>query len=465
MISKKLAKDVLNLALSTGADFAEIFLEETKAENIVLDNGNCETATNTIVFGAGIRLLNKLQSVYGYTNDISKKGLMALAKSLSNSFNEERKVEVTTIKDVKIKSEHQPKVDYETISKEEKIAFLLKGSNACKSYDEKIVRVMASMIIKDQNVFIFNSDGKYIKDRRVRGRIALNAIASNGTAIESSNVGPGASKGFEFFNDEINIEALGVEVAKSAILMLDARECPSGKMPVIIGNGFGGVIFHEACGHSLEASSVSKNLSVFANKLGTQIASTVVSAVDDGTILGAWGSGNIDDEGNPTHRTVLIENGILKSYLVDGFNGRRMNTPENGASRRQSYKYEPTSRMSNTFILPGESTPEEIIANTKFGLYAKSLGGGSVNPATGEFNFAANEAYIVEDGKISYPVKGATLIGSGAEVLLKIDMVANDLLRAQGMCGASSGSIPTDVGQPTIRVSEMTVGGRGEKIN
>ena len=224
-------------------------------------------------------------------------------------------------------------------------------------------------------------------------------------------------------------------------------------------------IFHEACGHSLEASSVAKNLSVFSNKLGTQIASSIVSAVDDGTIEGAWGSENVDDEGNPTHCNLLIKDGILTSYLVDQFNGRRMNTKENGASRRQSYKYEPTSRMSNTFILPGTSTEEEIIKATKFGLYAKELGGGSVNPATGEFNFAANEAYIIENGKISYPVKGATLIGSGKEVLLKIDMVANNLARAQGMCGAASGSIPTDVGQPTIRVSEMTVGGRGEKIN
>ena len=215
----------------------------------------------------------------------------------------------------------------------------------------------------------------------------------------------------------------------------------------------------------LEASAVSKNLSVFSNKLGTKIASDIVSAVDDGTIEGGWGSENFDDEGNTTHRNLLIKDGILTSYLIDPFNGRRMNAKENGASRRQSYKYEPTSRMSNTFILAGKSTPEEIIKNTKFGLYAKKLGGGSVNPATGEFNFAANEAYIVENGKISYPVKGATLICSGKEVLLKIDMIANDLLRAQGMCGAASGSIPTDVGQPTIRVSEMTVGGRGEKIN
>ena len=177
-----------------------------------------------------------------------------------------------------------------------------------------------------------------------------------------------------------------------------------------------------------------------------------------------WGSGNVDDEGNPTARNVLIKNGILTSYLVDNFNGRRMGEPGNGACRRESYRYEPTSRMSNTFILNGKSTPEEIIANTEYGLYAKSMGGGSVNPATGSFNFAVNEGYIVENGKISYPVKGATLIGSGSEVLLNIDMVGNDLVRAQGMCGAASGSIPADVGEPTIRVQNVTVGGRGGTV-
>ena len=204
-----------------------------------------------------------------------------------------------------------------------------------------------------------------------------------------------------------------------------------------------------------------KNLSVFAGKLGTKIASSVVTAVDDGTIENGWGSGNIDDEGNPTQRTILIENGILKSYLVDNFNGRRMGIKGNGATRRESYQYEPTSRMSNTFIVGGKSTTEEIIAETEYGLYAKSLGGGSVNPTTGDFNFAVLEGYLIENGKITKPVKGATLIGNGAEVLLKIDRVGNNLERAQGMCGASSGSIPTDVGQPTIRVQDITVGGRG----
>ena len=290
-------------------------------------------------------------------------------------------------------------------------------------------------------------------------------MATDGKQFETGGFGPGASKGYEFFKDEVDIVNLGKKAAELAIKLLSAEECPSGQMPVIIGNGFGGVIFHEACGHALEASSVSKNLSVFSNKLNTQIASPLVSAVDDGTIEGAWGSENVDDEGHATHRNVLIKDGILTSYLIDSFNGRRMNMKENGASRRQSYKYEPTSRMSNTFILNGKSTVEEIIKKTKFGLYAKSLGGGSVNPATGEFNFGVTEAYIIKDGKIDHMVKGATLIGSGAEVLMKIDMVGNDLCRAQGMCGAASGSIPTDVGEPTIRVSSMTVGGRGEKLN
>ena len=335
MISKKLAQLVLNAALSTGADFAEIFIEETYVENISLDNGNCETATNSVIYGAGIRLLNKLQSVYGYTNDLSKKGLLELAKTLASSFNEKRKVNVTSIKQVKTKKRHLPKIDYKTISKEEKIAWLLKGSNACKEFDERIVRVTAGFMNKEQYVYIFNSDGKYIKDTRIRGRAFLSAIASNGTSIESASNGPGALKGFEFFDEELDIEQIGRETAESAITMLGARECPSGKMPVIIGNGFGGVIFHEACGHSLEASSVSKNLSVFSNKLGEKIASDIVSAVDDGTIEGAWGSENVDDEGNPTHRNVLIKNGILTSYLIDSFNGRRMNMEENGASRRQ----------------------------------------------------------------------------------------------------------------------------------
>lgn len=464
MISKKLAMDVLNIALKTGCDFAEIYLEENTTSSISLDNGKVDSANDGITYGAGIRLLKDLQSVYGYTNDISKKGLSSLAESLASSFNGEQQIFVNEIKKRSVGKKHYPKIDYTTYPKEKIIDMLKEASDTMLNFDERIVRAKVMFNCNKKFVTIFNSEGKEFHDLRSRGRAYLIAIAAKEGSIETGGVGPGASKGMEFFLDEVNLNEKAKEAAQVALTMLDARECPSGKMPVIIGNGFGGVIFHEACGHSLEASSVSKNLSVFSGKKGTQIASKIVSAVDDGTIDGAWGSGNIDDEGNKTQRNLLIKDGILNSYLVDNFNGRRMNEKGNGATRRESYKYEPTSRMSNTFILPGKNTPEEIIANTKFGLYARSLGGGSVNPATGEFNFAVNEGYIVENGKIAYPVKGATLIGSGKDTLLKIDMVGNDLLRAQGMCGASSVSIPADVGQPTIRVSEMIVGGRGGQL-
>ena len=269
----------------------------------------------------------------------------------------------------------------------------------------------------------------------------------------------GQNCGYEYFED-IDFEKLGTDAAKSAVEMLHADYVKGGKMTVVINNGFGGVLLHEACVHSLEATSVAKGTSVFCNKLGEKIASDIVTAVDDGTLHNYWGSTNVDDEGHKTQRNVLIENGILKSYLVDYRNSFIMNHPVTGSGRRQSYKYAPTSRMTNTFFENGKSTFEEIIASTEYGLFAKSMGGGSVEPATGEFNFSVREAYMIENGKITKPVKGATLVGSGKDVLLNIDMIGNNLLTAHGMCGSASGSIPTDVGQPTIRVQNMTVGGK-----
>jgi TldD protein len=276
--------------------------------------------------------------------------------------------------------------------------------------------------------------------------------------MQSGFDAPGASKGLEFF-EEATPESIGQEASRIALVLLEAKDCPSGKMPVVIDNGFGGVIFHEACGHALEATAVAKNQSVFAGKQGQQIASPKVTAYDDGTIPNAWGSENIDDEGNLQQRRCLIENGILKTYMIDRLNGRRMGLSSTGSSRRQSYKYEPTSRMSNTFIAAGQDSFEDMIGSIKKGLYAKKMGGGSVNPQTGEFNFAVNEGYLIENGQITIPVKGASLIGTGAEILMNIYMVGTNLERGTGMCGASSGSIPTDVGQPAIRVSSITVGG------
>lgn len=463
MISKANAKKILDITLSTGADFGELYFEDTYESSMRLENGIVSKVNSGNIYGCGIRILKGDKCVYGYSNDLSMKSLIQLATTLKDSFKGEKVCYVKSLRVVKSENKHLPKIPYDTVSNEEKLSLLRKAYNAAKNYDEKISKVDINFSTDTKNITIFNSDGKIVHDVHARGRMYIMCIASKDGEMQVMGTGPGAQKGFEYFTEEIDIEAIAKDTARGAITMLLADECPAKVMPVIIDNGFGGVIFHEACGHPLEASAVSKNLSPFAGKVGKQVASSIVTAIDDGTIEGGWGSGNFDDEGNKTYRNVLIKNGILQDYLIDNFNGRAMNRKGNGACRRQSYKYEPTSRMSNTFIDNGTSTFEEIISSTKYGLYAKSLGGGSVNPTTGDFNFAVNEGYIVENGKISYPVKGATLIGNGADVLMKIDMVGNNLERAQGMCGASSGSIPADVGQPTIRVSAITVGGRGGK--
>ena len=311
-----------------------------------------------------------------------------------------------------------------------------------------------------QDVLICNTEGVFTEDRRVRTRLSVSAVASDGRENQVGSESPGAAMGFEIFDTRIDPEKSAKAAATTAITMLHAESCPAGVYPVVIDNGFGGVIFHEACGHSLEATSVAYGLSEFCGKLGEQIAASCVTAVDDGTIPGEWGSLHIDDEGMPTTRLVLIKDGILLNYMIDKLGGRRMNMAPTGSGRRESYAWAPTSRMRNTYIAAGNDDEAEMIATMGTGLYAKKMGGGSVNPATGEFNFAVQEGYWVEDGKIVRPVRGASLIGKGGEVLRRIDRVGRDMKMAQGMCGSRSGSIPTNVGQPMIRVSSLTVGGK-----
>jgi TldD protein len=300
-----------------------------------------------------------------------------------------------------------------------------------------------------------------VEDQRIRTRYAISAVAQRDGKMQNGSVNKGSGLGYELY-DQINVSDMGREAARIATAMLDAKASPSGKFPVILDNKFGGVIFHEACGHGLEATSVAKGNSVYAGKLGQKIASDLVTAVDDGTISNEWGSSNYDDEGTPTQRNTLIENGVLKGYMIDRLNSRRMNMPVTGSSRRQSYKYAPTSRMTNTYILNGHSKFEDMVASIEFGLYAKYLGGGSVNPSTGEFNFSVQEAYLIEKGAITSLVKGATLVGTGLDVLDKIEMVSDNFDSGEGMCGSISGSIPAGLGQPALKVSEITIGGREE---
>lgn len=466
MISDKLALEVLNVSIQTGCDFAEIYYEDTIHRNFSVENGKVDAVANSNINGVGLRLLKGIQSVYGYTNDLTKKGLLKLAHDLSLSFNDKKQLEeLTSFKKVHHKVFHKKCTSIFDVDKDEVIKLLKHLNSIISSYDKRIVKTTTGILMYDENVTIFNSRGEKHSNHREYSRVMLMSVAAADGKIETRFDGPGAQGGWEYFTQKLDLDALAKENAEKVILMLNAKECPAGTYPVIIGNGWGGVLFHEACGHQLEATAVAKGLSVFTGKQGEKIASDIVSAYDDGTIANEWGSNTFDDEGNPTQKTQLIKDGILVDYLIDDFNGRRMNRKGNGACRRQSYKFEPTSRMSNTYIAPGKSTVEEIIANTKLALYAVSFGGGSVNPATGEFNFGCSEAYIVKDGKILEPVRGATLVGKATEILKHIDMVGNDLELAQGNCGSVSGSIPVDVGQPTIRVNEIMVGGRGGSID
>lgn len=458
MLEKKIIENILHKALATGGDFAEIFEEKVYSSSIYMLNGEVENVNSGIQCGMGLRIYHGLESVYAYTNDMGEEHLMNMANNLAASFSDEVKNVSFTLVEKQYENRHPIKIYPKDYSLEKKVALLKEANEAALAYDEVIKKAISTYVDNEQHVAISNSNGLYIQDTRIRTRMSVQAIAEDGALVATGNCNPGAAKGMEFYEEQKPAD-IGKEAARIAKVMLYADECPSGVMPVVIDNGFGGVIFHEACGHSLEARGVAKNQSNFAGKLGQKIANERVSAVDDGTIINAWGSANIDDEGNFMKCNVLIEHGILKNYLVDTLNGRRLGMESTSSSRKQSYKFEPTSRMTNTFILNGSDSFDEMIAGVEYGLYAKTMGGGSVE-TTGDFNFAVTEAYLIEHGNITKPIKGATLIGNGSETLLKIDRVANNLERAQGMCGACSGSIPTDVGQPAIRVSSMIVGGK-----
>lgn len=459
MLEKSLVEKILNEALSTGGDFAEIFVEKKNNCGLFMIDGKIESSLSGRDFGIGIRIFKDLYSVYGYTNDMTEENLLKTARKIAEAVKGTRADITINLLKQDIKNYNKIEIYPETVLKKNKIDIMRRGYIAAKEYDSEISQVRVSYSDSKQNILVANSEGIWAEDERVRGRIRIESVASNGTEMQTGSMGPGASKGFEFF-EKMDVESYGREASRIAKTILHADYSPSGKMPVIIDNGFGGVIFHEACGHGLEATSVAKGNSVFAGKIGQMIASPVVSAVDDGTIPNEWGTINIDDEGTPSRRNLLIENGILKGYMIDKLNGRRMGMASTGSGRRESYKYAPTSRMTNTFILNGKSSLDEMISSVEKGIYAKYMGGGSVNPATGNFNFAVMEGYLIENGKITSPVRGATLIGSGSEILKKIEMVGNNLAYGQGMCGSVSGSICTNVGQPAVKVSEITVGGR-----
>ena len=459
MLNPQTAESVIDHALSLGADFAELFVEKNETNVVSTLSDEVQSVESGINFGIGLRLVYGAKVLYGYTNKTDQDELLRItsvlaAKDLRDPVSTLQASNLDQIADIhparKILS-----IDAET---ESKIAYLMAADRAARATGEQISQTRGSCLQREQRVEIFNSEGLHTNDVRNYIRASLTAIASEGGEQATGSWNDGGLLGWEI-ETGINPQKTGEEAARQALTNLTAKPCPSGRMPVIIGNGFGGVIFHEACGHLLETTSVAKKASVFHDQMGEMIASPIVNAVDDGTMANEWGSINIDDEGMPTQRTQLIKDGQLTNFLVDRIGAQQTGYARSGSGRRESYKFAPASRMRNTFIEPGDANTDDMIASVDKGIYASHMGGGSVQPGTGEFNFAVTEGYYIENGKIQYPVKAATLISTGPKVLKEISMIGQDFSLACGMCGSISGAVPTTVGQATLKVDDILVGG------
>lgn len=455
LLKAHVAQDVISHGLSMGADFVDVFVERTNQENILFKNSKAENIQSGTIFGIGIRLIYGEQALYGYTNQTDREELLRITTLLGTRIG--KKNPSQTINFESLKYPKIPVIVDQEVDAKYKLSYLKKVDDSLRS-DTKVSQVMLNFMKKKQLIEVFNSEGLFATEERPYIRLFHSIVMKDGSQQSEASHGPGAIGGWEFI-EKLNQPEITEMLHKQATTMLHASPCPAGKMPVVIDNGFGGVIFHEACGHLLETTSVEKKASVFWDKMGEQIAHNALTAVDDGTISEAWGSLSIDDEGMPTQRTTLIENGILKRFISDRMGEKKTGHKRTGSARRQNYRFAPASRMRNTFIEKGKFEKAHMIESIKDGVYAKKMGGGSVDPSTGQFNFSVQEAYLIKDGKITTPVKGATLIGTGPDIMTKISMVGSDLQLMAGMCGSVSGSIPTTVGQPPIKVDEILVGG------
>jgi TldD protein len=458
----KLTKDqieqIINSVISNKDQYNDLYLESTERTSIQLDDNKIETVNFGIDEGAGIRLVDGNSSFYVYTNILDFKNLVNVGKELKQN-HIEQKNPIKFEKDI-VEIRQKVQIPLDEVSTRKKAEMLLKCNEAARNAGKEIKQVSIVYFDGLKAGTIINSEN--INDFQERNfiRFIVQVVAAKDGIVQTAFEAPGLQRGFEFF-EKYNPGKLGRDVALTAIKMLDAQNSPSGPMQVVLAAGSGGVIFHEAVGHGLEADEVEKG-SVFRNQIGQKVAADCITLIDDPTIEGLWGSYAFDEEGVKAQRTVLIENGILKSYLCDRFSGKRIGFNSTGNGRRENYSFQPIPRMSNTFLQQGGFNTEEIIQATKKGLYAKKLGGGQVDPQSGDFVFSVTEGYLIENGKIGQPVKGATLIGNGPKILKLIDLVGNDLEFDPGTCGKEGQGVPVTTGQPTIRIKEITVGGMGK---
>ena len=466
MLDEAVVQRVLGMALRTGGDFAEVFAEERRSSSARLDDGKVEELTSGRSQGAGIRVVVGDTTGFAHTSDLSESGLAAAAQVASAAARGGgggvREVALTRSEHGRRRSDAE--ILPQDVPKADKVELLLKADDAARSAGGgrskggSVRQVGVSYADSRRRIMVANSDGLLAGDDQVRTRFMVSAVAAGDTGMQTGYEGPGGTVGFEFY-DDVDVAEVARTAARRALDMLKARPAPSGRLPVVLKRGAGGVLFHEACGHGLEADLVGRDASVFRGQVGTMVASPLVTLVDDGTYAKEWGTYAIDDEGHPARRNTLIENGELTDYMWDLLRARKEGRESSGNGRRQSYQHLPMVRMTNTYVLAGEDDPEEIIRQTAHGIYCVQLGGGSVNTATGDFVFGMTEAYMIENGEVTEPVRAANLIGNGPDVLRSIDAVGDDFDTWAGTCGKDGQGVPVSAGQPTLRVSGMTVGG------
>ena len=441
-------------------DYADLYFQYTRSEGWSLEEGQVKSGSFNIEQGVGVRAVSGEKTAFAYSDDISNAALIAASdatRAIAKSGGSHKHHAVARKNDRVL---YQPLDPLTTLKDAEKVALLEKLERYARAVDSRVTQVMASLAAEYDVVFIARSDGHQAADVRPLVRLSLQVITEQDGRREQGSAGGGGRFGYEYFTDDM-LKRYAEQAVHQAVTNLAAKPAPAGTMTVVLGAGWPGILLHEAIGHGLEGDFNRKGSSAFSGRIGERVAATGVTVVDDGTIAHRRGSLNVDDEGNPTQCTTLIENGILKGYMQDTLNARLMGVPITGNARRESFAHIPMPRMTNTYMLNGDKDPQEIIASVKHGLYAANFGGGQVDITSGKFVFSAAEAYMIEDGKITYPVKGATLIGNGPDVLTRVSMIGNDMALDPGVgtCGKEGQSVPVGVGQPTLRIDGLTVGG------
>jgi TldD protein len=460
MIDQDVIERVLAAGLRTGAEFAEIYAEDKRSSSAGLDDGKVEQVTSGRDRGAGVRVVRGETTGYAHTADLSEAGLLAAAEAAAAAASQGGAVSRIVALDRRPRHRvSEVAIPPDEVGKAAKVELLMRADAAARGAGAAIVQVSGAYGDSRKRVLVANSDGVLVDDEQVRTIFGIHAVASGDTGLQTGYESLGHTIGFELF-DQHDVEELARRAAQRALTKLNARPAPSGSLPVVIRQGSGGVLFHEACGHGLEADLVGKGASVFRNRVGELVAAPNVTLVDDGTMAGEWGAIGYDDEGHISQRNVLIQDGVLTDYMWDFLRARKERRSPSGNGRRQSYMHLPMVRMTNTFVLNGDIDPDEIVRDTDHGVYIAQLGGGQVDTASGDFVFGMTEAYLIEGGEITDPIRDGNLIGNGPQVLKDIDLLGNDFAMGMpGTCGKDGQGVPVGDGQPTLRVKALTIGG------